>query len=376
MKVYIPQHLPDNAKIKLDKDAPNLFPNMKLAELSRLLDLNIKNLSRYKNMTRAIPIRLFEKLLAMSEINPSHFQGKIELKIEKTGDYLRIGPYLDINEDWIYISQLINGDGHITSNLWHINFVNNNQALIDHVYNFFRDLGLKDNHFYILKRPDATFLTIRCALLAVILNKILDVSVGKKEEIIIPEFVAKNKEFEIAAVRGAFDAEGCVSFSGTRRISITSNSKNWIVQLNKILDDLRIKSRIFKEEKNREKPIYALLINHIVNIKKFDEIIRPVHSKRKLKLKEIIKSFNKNYNGKFHKDILLVIKQGICRKRDIAKRLNLSLDTINNNLAVLKRKGFICPKEKFVTNKGGYFLYALTEKGEDFLKNESGSFFY
>src|SRR3989338_6381679 len=323
MEINILHYLPENTIIKVEDNTLKLFPQMRLSELSKQLGINLKNMGRYKNGKRGIPLILFKKLLEISNQNILDFQGKIMIKIGNTGDYLKIGPYLEITSDWIYISQLINGDGHIAQNLWHIAFVNNNEILIDYVYNFFKSLGLAENHFSRIKREDATFLIIRSAIIAVLLNQIFEVSIGKKGEISIPKFILTDKNFEIAAIRGAFDSEGCISFSGSRRISITSNSSNWIYQLNQILNNLKIKSRVFKEEKNRERPIYRLFITHIINIKKFYEIIKPLHSERYEKLGRIIQEFKQNYNNQFHKEILSLIKHGISRKRDIAKKISL-----------------------------------------------------
>ncbi len=124
-----------------------------------------------------------------------------------------------------------------------------------------------------------------------------------------------------------------------------------------------------------KKPLYRLFITHIVNIKKFNDLVKPLHSERRIKLNGVVRSFKKNFNGRYHKEILKLIKSGISRKRDILAHLKVTPNIINNNLMYLKRNGFIWPKERFITNKGGYFLYSLTDKGEDFLNNESGSFF-
>ncbi|MEK6873992.1 MAG: LAGLIDADG family homing endonuclease [Nanoarchaeota archaeon] len=369
------QFLPNNARIKLENGAPDLFNYKNLTDLGKIFNIPIKNMSRYRNGTRTLSLDLFKKLIKFSNTDVKKFQDKISIKIGRSGSFLKIGPYIEIDSKWVYISQLINGDGHITSNLWYTTFVNQDEVLIKYVHSFFVNLGLPKDSFDLIKRSDASFLIIRSSLISVILSKILELDVGKKNMIHLPKFIFKDKQLKIAAVRGAFDAEGCVSFSGTRRISITSNSDIWIKQLKEILEDLNIKSRIFVDTNNKEKPLYRLLITHIINITRFFEIIKPIHSKRSKKLEQIIQSFNRNYKGKFHKDILLAIDKGISRKRNIANYLNQNLILINNNLNWLKKNDFIFAKDQIITNKGCFFIYALTDKGKTYLQNGSDSFF-
>ena len=370
------QYIPDNAKIKVDLlVSSKLFPEKGLTEFSKKIGITLKSASRYRNGTRAIPAKLFKKLVKLNKKRFADFQGELSFKMQKGGKYFKIGPYIKINQDWIYVSQLINGDGHVHSKFWYIEFTNQDEGLINYVYNFFINLGLGKNCFNIIKSRDAIYLTIRPGILAPIFSGCLAVSVGKKEEILIPQWVLKNRIFSISALRGAFDAEGCVSLASTRRISITSNSLTWISQLSQILYNLKIKSRIYKEYKNRKKPIYRLFITHIENIRRFRKLVNPLHLERKLKLSDACKDFSKNYKGKYHKLILETILKNHNRKSKIRMVTRLNTKVLDNNLAWLRRHKLIFPTEKVITNKGCYYLYGLTRKGKNFLSTESGSFF-
>lgn len=369
MNFNILQYLPENTKIKLKNEAlKELFCQKTLTEYSKVLGISLKNASRYRNGSRAISLALLNRLLDLSKLDISRLQNNIQLKIGATGGFIKIGPFIEINEDWVYISELLKGDGHITSNLWYIAFVNNNKTLIDYVKNFFISLGLDKKHIFLYKRADADFLTIRSSLLAFLLNRLLDVPTGKKHEINIKDFVLENKEFGIAAVRGAFDAEGSVTFTGSRRISITSNSITWINKLRDILNNLRIKSTFFREEKNREKPIYRLFIYHISNLRRFNEVIKPLHSNRKRKLNDIVENYTKNPVRFFHKKVLLSIKNGNLKRSDISNDIKQNKRLVGNNLDWLKKKGFILPYEKIYTNKGSFYKYKITNDGESYLE--------
>ena len=363
------QYLPENTKIKLKNETlKELFCQKTLTEYSKVLGISLKNASRYRNGSRAISLTLLNRLLDLSNLDISRLQNNIELKIGATGGYIKLGPFIEINEDWIYVSELLKGDGHITSNLWCIAFVNNNNTLIDYVKNFFISLGLDKKHIFLYKRADADFLTIRSSLLAFLFNKLLDVPIGKKDEINIKDFVLENREFGIAAVRGAFDAEGSITFTGSRRISLSSNSSLWLNKLRYILNNLRIKSTFFKEEKNRERPIYRLFIYHISNLRRFNEVIKPLHSDRKRKLSDIINNYNKNPVRFFHKKVLLSIKNGNVKRSDISKDIKQNKILVGNNLNWLKKKGFILPYEKTYTNKGSFYKYKITPAGDNYLK--------
>jgi len=350
------------------------FLTKSVTEWGKIFNIPIKNMSRYINGTRSLPLDLVNKLILLKKIDIKNLQNKIEVKISKNGNYLKIGPFIDINENWVYIGELINGDGHIPSNFWNITFVNKNETLINYVKSFFISLGIRQTQITLIKREDANFLIIRSSVLAHLFNKILGVPTGKKNELNIPDFILSNMSLSIAAIRGAFDAEGSVTFTGSRRISITSNSKRWLFQIKQILETLRIESRITKDKSKREFPIYRLLIFHKSNLKKFLKIISPLHPKRRDKLNEILNNYTKNSQREFHKRILLSIKKGNVRKREIAKNINQRLPITGSNINWLRKKEFIESYEKVYSNVGSYYKYKITKKGENYLE-KSLSFF-
>lgn len=375
MKFNILQYLPKNTKIKMGKGLrKTFFLTKSVTEWGKIFNIPIKNMSRYINGTRSLPLDLVNKLILLKKIDIKNLQNKIEVKISKNGNYLKIGPFIDINENWVYIGELINGDGHIPSNFWNITFVNKNETLINYVKSFFISLGIRQTQITLIKREDANFLIIRSSVLAHLFNKILGVPTGKKNELNIPDFILSNMSLSIAAIRGAFDAEGSVTFTGSRRISITSNSKRWLFQIKQILETLRIESRITKDKSKREFPIYRLLIFHKSNLKKFLKIISPLHPKRRDKLNEILNNYTKNSQREFHKRILLSIKKGNVRKREIAKNINQRLPITGSNINWLRKKEFIESYEKVYSNVGSYYKYKITKKGENYLE-KSLSFF-
>jgi len=375
MKIDILQFLPENTKIKiLDSNfSKEIFSTKRVSDFSNLFDVPLKNMSRYKIGNRGIPLNIFLKLINIAKFNISRMQEKIAIKIGKTGKYIKIGPEIEIDSDWIYVSELIKGDGHIPKNYHNIVFVNNNCTLIEHVRNFFLKQGLDKSRMGITKRSDADFLIIYSMLFAQIFNKIFGIPVGKKGEIPINDFVIKNEKFSKAAVRGAFDAEGSIGIYGSRRITISSNSKLWLGKLKDILDNLKIKSRIILDKSKENKSIYRMIIYNIINIKRFYRLIKPIHSERVKKFKEIINNANFTPKGLFPKKVLKCINEGKIKRVDLAEELNRKMCLIGNDLRLLKRKNLIEARGTY-TNKGSFYEYNLTESGRHYLKNNLDSF--
>src|SRR3989344_2882519 len=151
MEFSILQILPRAAKIKIDKKIRNaIFKEKTVTEWSKLLGVSLKNTSRYINGSRSLPIYLLNNLISVIKVDTRKLQNKIEIKIDKSGKYLKIGPFIEVNEEWVYVGELIKGDGHILKNFWNITFVNNNKILINHVKKFFLSLGLKSQQISLI----------------------------------------------------------------------------------------------------------------------------------------------------------------------------------------------------------------------------------
>jgi hypothetical protein len=376
MEINILQILPDDTIVRAEKDMLNLLFKNKVSEVANILRQPLKNISRYKTGARNIPINVFKQLCTLNNLSSRDFQNKIWLKVTASGTEIKLGPYIDIDEKWVYVAELIRGDGHIPANYWSINFINQEKALIDYVLNFFSNLGVPKTSIYLFHRHDADFLTIRNFTLAYLFSKLFAIPTGKKGEMHLPEFFFQNESFMKAAIRGAFDAEGSVQHYGSRRITITSNSISWLEDLQTILEKLNITSRITKETYRRNKPIYRIIIYHQLNLKRFLSMINPFHPKRRNKLLKILSTYsNKNPAGFWRHKILQSIKNGYVKRKEIAATLQISKKIVGNYLWWLQRQGLIEPSKKIWTNKGGFYEYALTRKGLSYINIPSHSFF-
>jgi intein/homing endonuclease len=302
-KINLLETLPNNTKIKLDENIKSyLFNALKkeyptLKELGQHIKINSYNIGRYSSGTRAIPLMTFIKLLKISELNLNDFQNKIKIKLSSTGKYLKIGPFLDIDEKWIYISELIRGDGHITKNMWSIQFLNKENHLIETVKNFFLDIGLPKKRITLMNTNNCNHLVIRSMLLAYILKNIFNINPGKRKDENIPDFIKENEKFTISAIRGFFDAEGSVyisknKFKRTRSVRLSSISLNYIKNIKSMLKRLDISTNLYTE-KRKNNDIYRLVLRGRKNIMKFKHTIKPNHPKRYKLLNILLNSYTR-----------------------------------------------------------------------------------
>jgi len=373
MKINIFDFLPQKDIIlKLnDSTRQNLFSNfnMPLTALSEKTKIHIKNLSRYRNGSRGIPLMSFLKLISLANLDIDYFQNKISLKLTKEGTDVKIGPFLEITPEWVYFSELIRGDGHITPNFWTVYIVNKEKKLINIAIKFFHDVGVPKERMTLFVNNGVYSLNIRSKILAYLLYSIFRIPPGKKFETNIQSFIYENKSFVTAAIGGAFDAEGTVqigssNYTTPRRIVIASISKNWLLDLQRLLKILSIESCIKKEIRKSYKPIYRLYVTHQKNLKRFYDTVKINHPKRKNKLNKLLKTFNQNRHpeGDLRIKVFEAIKDGKVKRSEIINHLNISNSSAGWQLKWLLEHGFIKISKKITTNNGSYYIYKINNQ--------------
>ncbi len=108
-----------------------------------------------------MPLEVFRVLIDFGWLIPSELQGKVRMRIGNSGNRVLIGPSLPIDEEIVYVSELIRFDGHLPRNLWCIVFVNKEQVLISRVIRFFRRLELGRKNMYLYRKKGVYSLTVR-----------------------------------------------------------------------------------------------------------------------------------------------------------------------------------------------------------------------
>ena len=386
MKVNLLEHLPDKTFIYLeDKQRNVLFDWYEgtLTSLGKKLNLSLKNISRYRNGTRGIPLKLFFKFLDLSNKNLFLFQDKVTVKVGKRGNPLKIGPFLSITPEWIYISELIRGDGSLvrgTHDSYRLNLTNTDIGLIKHTEKFFLNLGIESSNISIypaFANPHIKQLYIHSEIISYFFNSFFKIRFGRKEKMGFPDFILKNRDFSINAVKGIFDAEGNIMSYKTKfkgfnrgRVMIVSFDEKYLEKIKLILNKFNIHPWIWKEKRDKYKDFYRLVINYGEGIKKFAKLIKPLHKKRNEKLKLLVSTYT---TSRIHsKDLVLRILKLLLNKNMRRKELlgysKLSDNNFGKLLGRLVKENLIYVVNKLVTNKGCWFVYGITKEGKDYLK--------
>tara|TARA_Y100000310_G_scaffold339573_1_gene432655 strand:+ start:975 stop:2156 length:1182 start_codon:yes stop_codon:yes gene_type:complete len=384
MEINLLLYLPDKTFIYIDdKLRKELFDDVirtTLTNFSKKNSLKMKNLSRYKVGTRAIPKKVFLKLLKTSKIKLKTFNKKITIKVGRRGNKVKMGPFLTITPEWVYISELIRGDGSLcrgNNYSYTTCFANKNTSLINLVQNFFIKQGLNQKHIGIYndsKDPDMKYLYAHSEIFSYLLKNFFLIPFGKKGDLFLPRFIKREPQFYISAIRGIFDAEGCITYKregkqNKKTLTIGMKDGIYIKDIHKALSSLGIKSNLYQDKKK----LYRLYIQSIRDITRFYRIVKPEHTKKIPVFKQIIKNCkkSKSNNSIFFKiKILKILEKKDSKMRDVCEKRNISNSKAGNNLYLLKKEKLIEVKKAIKTNKGCWFIYSITEKGKNYLNSK------
>ncbi len=383
MEVNILKHLPDKTFIYIDDSIRHkMFEKLvkkSLTGLSLELSIKLKNLSRYKTGTRATTKNLFLKLVGKSGLRLCDFQDKIIIKVGKRGNKIKIGPYLTIDQNWIYISELIRGDGSLVvgnNNSYKTCFTNKDLLLIKYVKDFFLNLGIEDRSIGIYdhaRNPDVKNLVVHSETISYFLNSFFSIPFGYKENIFLPKFIYLNKDFMLSAIRGIFDAEGSVQNEkikgrNTRKVIIAMKDKEYMLSIQKILKKFNINSRFYKD---KDKEMHRIVIGSRESIIRFYRKVKPLNVDKRRKLIDLVKSYKDSRWLSFNEIIPVILKclsQGNKKNLEIVRQTNLSSVRLQWHLKRARQIGYIEVKKKIITNQGSRYVYGITEKGKNYLK--------
>jgi len=389
MKINIFNHLPAKTFVIVDDPCRLVLftSNNSLTNLAKRLHISIKNMSRYKTGTRATPKEVFLKLLKLSSKDLSYFQNKIFIKVGRKGNILKIGPYIDITEEWIYISELMRGDGSLVrgnNDSYRLVFTNTDLNLINHVRKSFLNLGINEKSINIypnVQHPHVKHLVVNSEIVSYLLNSFFQIPFRKKNKMILPAFISKERNFAISAIRGIFDAEGSVyikSANGifSRRATIVGFDNGYLNSIQILLNKLNIHSTIFEEKREHLKYFYRLIIRDRDSLIRFKEIIKPLHKKRAEKLALLTTSYKSDWisSKTLNIKILNLLSECNLRRKELSNSLNISIPKLGSFLIGLRNKELIYVVKNVVTNKGSWFIYGITKKGKDYLKIYSEDF--
>ena len=221
---------------------------------------------------------------------------------------------------------------------------------------------------------------VRSEIFPYIFHSIFKIPFGRKLKMNFPNFIFENRKFAINAIRGIFDAEGSVHIKYNnnfcRRVNICSFDKDYLENIKLLLLRFNIHSYIFEEKRENKKYFYRLIIGGRDCILRFKTIIKPKQEDRKKKLELLVRSYEGRwYSYKTEKlRILNLLRNKSLRRRQISKLLNINFDSLGQFLNSMRNEKLITIKNRIVTCNGSWFIYEISDNGNDYLKLYSKSF--
>lgn len=345
------------------------------ATLAGKLGIEVRNLQRYRGMTRSTPLGVLKELLKMSGIHSSALQGRIRMRIGNTGTPIFVGPMLMMDSEFVYVAELIRCDGHIPRSLWYTVFVNKEERLILSVERFFRKFGFTRKNMSLSSVNGVNYLRVHSRLLATILHKVYGIPLGKKGDMRAPKLVLDSPVLASSMVRAAFDAEGNVQSrdalqkSTPRRIVITNTSRRYLKCVKLALWRFGIESRIYYEARS-QRPILRLVVYGQERIRNFLKYVKPNHPEKQQKLKFLLSTYQKNRAPELslRPKILGSMSAGNNTRRKIANDLGLSLAQVGNQLYRIRKLKLVTKPKLAYSNHGRLGVYRLSAKGKLLLK--------
>ncbi len=261
------------------------------------------------------------------------------VKIGRYGKFLELPLTFQLSLDWFYIAELIRTDGHISKNLDRVKLTNNDKTLLLKFGAFCESLGIT----YIRKESDR-YLVFNSTLTK-ILNKVFEIQNGNKSlRVYLPEWIKKVDNRELSScLRGAFDGDGGVQngSDGTRRVRLTTGSKQYAGDIHECLAKFAIKSSVFKDPR-LGKNVWYVEIPDKLSLIRFKENIGFNQIKRADKLQSLLSSYTSHPLNE-----LEVIIYELLQTTDkftitqLSRLLNKSPTTISEQITKLEKSGKI-----------------------------------
>ncbi|MBU0532847.1 winged helix-turn-helix transcriptional regulator [Candidatus Micrarchaeota archaeon] len=287
-----------------------------------------------------------EKGVKFSEFKKKHSLNAVEkitaFHIGRFGKYLYLPLIFEVDEEWFYVSELLRTDGHISKELNHIKLTSVTNELKEKIRQFFRRCGIG----YIREKEYDRIVAYNKTL-ACILVKIFEIPAGNKTFICtMPKWMKHaNLKLLACALRGAFDGDGCVQLTkskrktggDTKRIRLYGASTRYLHDIKECLMRFNINSKIFKDA--RKNKTYFLQISRRDDIRKFAKKINFNHPKRRRKLSWVIKSYGNYYFlWEFEKIVIKILKRdGPMTIKELSNRINRKDSTVSEQITKLEK---------------------------------------
>jgi len=349
--------LNENLKRKLVNSLKNSKDNYKT--ISKRLRIDYTTLWDYQNRREAIPLLFFKKLKEIYGIN-----------LEKYFNYLESGSLRNrvkiirkIDANIAKVLGAIVADGHLRKRK--TIFKDNRESIHYELvlreeyktnclafckwFNKLFDFGLKP-----IKRENHYEIYVSNKVLFLILNEIFGIPSGRRTEIIRAPRKIRNSNLKIkkAFLTGVFMFDGGVDYRNCY-VSLVSRSKNLILDVNHILDELNLspdycslnpdklgRFRILFRKKDKLKKFIWIFEKDTEKWFRLKEHFDGIDFKGNLNFNEFIKKLDKFYPRKrisclTFSDFVILLNKTSLNKEDISIRLDRKNTVINEYLQKL-----------------------------------------
>jgi len=336
--------------------------------LAKKLKVDRRRLEKWRYGRRYTPVDYFKKICSIAGFKVNFFEKfKIGIKGGKyCRNYLILKLPLKITKEWVWMSQIINTDGHIDPKRKIIEISNKDIGVLNTIRTFCWKLGLRDS-LYEIKHDKGILINICNKTLTNIFIEFLGCEVGSKfDKVKISNRILNSPKSVISsAMRGAFDGDGWVCIR-SRKIGLVMGSKIYIKQVSKILKEIfDIPNKVYGPRDKK----YTCEIPSLRYLEKFEKEINFDNLQRRENLKKIISLLKSSYKKKFHPkcslyENLRTIKENpYCTSELVADKLNRQRGSMRCILKILRGRELV-----LFSKKGKEFIYNISPKGVQFVE--------
>ncbi len=271
------------------------------------------------------------------------------------GKYLKMKETLKIDENWVYISELLRTDGHITKDMREVKLTNKNLVILEKFEKFCKSLGIS----YIRKDREDSYYRFRVfnRVLAKILIEVFGIKQGNKSlDTKLPEWMKElHPYFTCYLLGGAFDGDGGLQFSKTtRRLRYSTGSAEYAKGLQEMLKKIGITSTLFRDPR-KNKNVYYVQVSKKKDLTRFYKKVKFFHDLKSRKLKDIVESYKNFSIEEIETEIKSILeKSKSIHISELSRKLRRSTSTISAQVRKLEEMGKL--KTKKIGNKKMIYL--------------------
>jgi flagellar protein FlaI len=195
----------------------------------------------------------------------------------------------EVNEGLSYAVGVLLGDGHVSSDGYYISATFDDESYMKAFTSAISEF-LPESEPQVKRKPAYTVVTYGSRPFAEFLHRAFGIPKGRKESLDVPDLVLSNDELLRHFIAGLFDADAYVDEKGPA-IVLKTRSENLARKVWYALQRLGIMSTVSRVRNRgyKEGVMFRVTVRGVENLVRFHRSIPLMHSRKKLKLEELIK---------------------------------------------------------------------------------------